>query len=76
MAVLIAFVANDIKRVLAYSTMSQLAYIFTGLGAACWLANEGYEKYAPFAFGAAMFHLFNHAMAKAMLFMSSGSGDS
>ncbi|MCH2641069.1 MAG: NADH-quinone oxidoreductase subunit L [Candidatus Thalassarchaeum sp.] len=73
MAALIAFVANDIKRVLAYSTMSQLAYIFTGLGAACWLANEGYEKYALFAFGAAMFHLFNHAMAKAMLFMSSGS---
>ncbi|MBN17042.1 MAG: NADH-quinone oxidoreductase subunit L [Candidatus Thermoplasmatota archaeon] len=73
MAALIAFVANDIKRVLAYSTMSQLAYIFTGLGAACWLANEGYQKYALFAFGAAMFHLFNHAMAKAMLFMSSGS---
>ncbi len=73
MAALIAFVANDIKRVLAYSTMSQLAYIFTGLGAACWLANEGYEKYALFAFGASLFHLFNHAMAKAMLFMSSGS---
>ena len=73
MAAFIAFVANDIKRVLAYSTMSQLAYIFTGLGAACWFANEGYHHYATLAFGASLFHLFNHAMAKGMLFMASGS---
>ena len=73
MAAFIAFVANDIKRVLAYSTMSQLAYIFTGLGAACWFANEGHHHLAAVAFGAALFHLFNHAMAKGMLFMASGS---
>jgi NADH-quinone oxidoreductase subunit L len=73
MAAFIAFVANDIKRVLAYSTMSQLAYIFTGLGAAMWFANEGHHHLATVAFGAALFHLFNHAMAKGMLFMASGS---
>ena len=74
MAAAIAFVQDDLKKVLAYSTMSQLAYIFTGLGAALWLANTpGKEEYAIVAFGAALFHLFNHAMAKGMLFMASGS---
>ena len=73
MAALIAFVQMDLKKVLAYSTMSQLAYIFTGLGSALWLANNGYTELAAFAMGASLFHLFNHAMAKGMLFMASGS---
>ena len=73
MAALIAFVQNDIKKVLAYSTMSQLAYIFTGLGVSLWLFNHGHHHAGALAFGAAMFHLFNHAMAKGMLFMASGS---
>ena len=73
MAALIAFVQMDLKKVLAYSTMSQLAYIFTGLGSALWLANNGYDELAAFAMGASLFHLFNHAMAKGMLFMASGS---
>ncbi|HHZ73632.1 MAG TPA: NADH-quinone oxidoreductase subunit L [Candidatus Poseidoniales archaeon] len=73
MAALIAFVQTDIKKVLAYSTMSQLAYIFTGLGVALWFYNHGEHHAAVIAFGASMFHLFNHAMAKGMLFMASGS---
>jgi len=73
MAAIIAFVQNDIKKVLAYSTMSQLAYIFTGLGVALWFYNHGEHHAAVIAFGASMFHLFNHAMAKGMLFMASGS---
>jgi NADH-quinone oxidoreductase subunit L len=73
MAAMIAFVQNDIKKVLAYSTMSQLAYIFTGLGVSLWLFNNDHHNAAVIAFGASMFHLFNHAMAKGMLFMASGS---
>ena len=90
MAAAIAFVQHDLKKVLAYSTMSQLAYIFTGLGAALYLANTlHWHEYLPdgtknpdyyvnhgiviVAFGAALFHLFNHAMAKGMLFMASGA---
>ncbi len=77
MAALIAFVQNDIKKVLAYSTMSQLAYIFTGLGAALWFLAHGSNHEMHVAglvvLGASLFHLFNHAMAKGMLFMASGS---
>ena len=73
MAAAIAFVQNDIKKVLAYSTMSQLAYIFTGLGAALWLFNHDKHHAGALVFGGALFHLFNHAMAKGMLFMASGS---
>ena len=90
MAASIAFVQMDLKKVLAYSTMSQLAYIFTGLGCALWLANSlHWHEYLAdgtlnpdystnhyiviVAFGAALFHLFNHAMAKGMLFMASGA---
>ena len=55
----IGLVQNDIKRVLAYSTVSQLGYMFlaTGVG----------------AFGAGIFHLYTHAFFKALLFLGSGA---
>lgn len=54
-----ALVQTDIKRVLAYSTMSQLGYMFLALGVQAW--------------DAAIFHLMTHAFFKALLFLSSGS---
>jgi NADH-quinone oxidoreductase subunit L len=59
MAATIGLVQNDIKRVLAYSTVSQLGYMFLAAGVG--------------AFGAAVFHLMTHAFFKALLFLGSGS---
>jgi NADH-quinone oxidoreductase subunit L len=58
-AAAVATVQTDIKRVLAFSTVSQLGYMFLALGSG--------------AFGAAVFHLFTHAFFKACLFLSAGS---
>ncbi len=54
-----AIVQTDLKRIIAYSTMSQIGYMIAGAGAA--------------AYSAAMFHLMTHAFFKALLFMSAGS---
>jgi NADH-quinone oxidoreductase subunit L len=68
LAALIALTQMDLKRVMAYSTVSQLGYMFMALGSA------GGGKYlATFAVVAAMFHLFTHAFFKALLFLASGS---
>ncbi|MGD0581905.1 MAG: NADH-quinone oxidoreductase subunit L [Bacteroidales bacterium] len=58
-AAIVALFQNDIKKVLAYSTISQLGLMFLGLGTG--------------AFAAAMFHLMTHAFFKALLFLSAGS---
>ena len=63
----------DIKRVLAYSTISQLGYMILGLGAGAWLmASQGGEPQTA-GYSAGMFHLFNHAFFKALLFLAAGS---
>ena len=58
-AATIALVQNDIKKVIAYSTVSQLGYMFLALGVG--------------AFSAGIFHLYTHAYFKALLFLASGS---
>ena len=58
-AATIALVQNDIKRVIAYSTVSQLGYMFLALGVG--------------AYSAGIFHLYTHAYFKALLFLASGS---
>jgi len=58
-AATVGLVQNDIKRVIAYSTCSQLGYMFAALGVG--------------AYGAAVFHLFTHAFFKALLFLGAGS---
>ena len=66
LAASIAVTQNDLKRVMAYSTVSQLGYMFMALGA-------GVGNVAQLAVVAAMFHLFTHAFFKALLFLASGS---
>ena len=66
LAALIAITQTDLKRVLAYSTVSQLGYMFMALG-------SGVKGITTFAVIAAMFHLFTHAFFKALLFLGSGS---
>lgn len=58
-AATVALVQNDIKRVVAYSTCSQLGYMFVAMGVG--------------AYSAGMFHLFTHAFFKALLFLGAGS---
>ena len=66
LAAAIAVTQTDLKRVMAYSTVSQLGYMFMALGA-------GVGGVAQLAIVAAMFHLFTHAFFKALLFLASGS---
>jgi NADH-quinone oxidoreductase subunit L len=66
---LIALTQNDLKRVLAYSTLSQLGYMFMALGGAV----TGATSLTTFAVVAALFHLLTHAFFKALLFLSAGS---
>jgi len=75
-AATMAVVNNDIKRVLAFSTISQLAYMFLGLGAGAYvMATEAVngEPVNSAGYSAALYHLFNHAFFKALLFLSAGS---
>lgn len=67
-AAITALTQYDLKRVLAYSTVSQLGYMFMSLGAAG--ADEGLAIHAVTF---AMFHMFTHAFFKAVLFLSAGS---
>ena len=66
-AALIACTQTDIKRVLAYSTMSQIGYMMFSLGVAGYGGEEG------LGFTASMFHLFTHAGFKALLFLGAGA---
>ncbi len=66
-AAVIACTQNDIKRVLAFSTMSQLGYMMLALGV------SGYGGHDGLGFMASMFHLFTHAMFKALLFLGAGA---
>lgn len=66
-AAVIALTQNDIKRVLAFSTMSQIGYMMLALGV------SGYTGHDGLGYMASMFHLFTHAMFKGLLFLGAGS---
>jgi len=66
-AAVIACVQTDIKRVLAFSTISQIAFMMVGLGV------SGMGGHHGLGYMASLFHLFTHAMFKALLFLGAGS---
>ena len=72
-----AMVMNDIKRVLAYSTISQLGYMFLALGAGAWAywhsVDSDLDPGYSLGYMAGLFHLMNHAFFKALLFLGSGA---
>ena len=72
-AAAVACAQSDIKRVLAFSTISQIAFMMVALGV-CLPAHNGmhYDDHAQLGYMASMFHLFTHAMFKACLFLGAG----
>ncbi len=66
-AAIIALTQKDIKRVLAFSTMSQIGYMMMALGV------SGYDGHDGLGYMASMFHLFTHSMFKGLLFLGAGS---
>ena len=70
-AAAVACVQSDIKRVLAFSTISQIAFMMVALGV-CTEMTTGHHHVGSLGYMASMFHLFTHAMFKALLFLGAG----
>lgn len=73
LGVLYALMQNDIKRVLAYSTIENIGLIFVGLGLALAFEGNGMKTAAALAMTAALFHVLNHALFKSLLFFGAGA---
>src|SRR5690606_8353226 len=73
LGVLFAIIQSDLKRVLAYSTIENIGFVFVGLGLALAFEANGLEAAAALAFTAALFHAFNHGLFKSLLFFGSGA---
>ena len=70
-AAAVACVQSDIKRVLAFSTISQIAFMMVALGV-CTEMTTGHHHVGSLGYMASLFHLFTHAMFKALLFLGAG----
>ncbi|MBS0385638.1 MAG: hydrogenase 4 subunit B [Proteobacteria bacterium] len=73
LGVLFAMIQTDLKRVLAYSTIENIGFVFVGLGLALAFEANGLTAAAALAFTAAIFHAFNHSLFKSALFLGSGA---
>lgn len=71
-AATIAIVQTDIKRVLAFSTISQIGFMMVALGV-CTSMELSWHEHGGLGYMASMFHLFTHAMFKSLLFLGAGS---
>ena len=73
LGVLQALMQNDLKRVLAYSTIENIGLIFAGLGLALAFKANGFGEVAALTATAALFHALNHAIFKSLLFLGAGA---
>jgi len=73
LGVLYALMEHDLKRLLAYHTVENIGIIFIGLGLALAFEASGLRTAAALALTAAIFHVFNHALFKSLLFLGSGA---
>jgi formate hydrogenlyase subunit 3/multisubunit Na+/H+ antiporter MnhD subunit len=73
MGVLHAMLQDDLKRLLAYSTVENVGVVFIGLGLALAFESGGIPWAAALAFVAALFHVFNHSLFKSLLFYGAGA---
>ncbi len=71
--ILFALMQQDLKRLLAYSTIENIGIIFIGLGLALGFGANAMEGAAALALTAALFHVFNHALFKSLLFLGAGA---
>ena len=73
LGVLYAMMQDDLKRILAYSTIENIGLVFVGLGLAIAFEAGGFASAAALAMTAALFHVFNHALFKSLLFFGAGA---
>ncbi|SDH65003.1 hydrogenase 4 subunit B [Desulfosporosinus hippei] len=73
LGVLYALMQNDLKRLLAYSSVENIGIILLGIGAGMVFMSNNQPVLAGLAFAAGLFHLFNHAVFKSLLFLGAGS---
>jgi len=73
MGILYAMMENDLKRLLAYSTIENIGIIFAALGLALAFQSNGMQLLAALAFTAALFHALNHCLFKSLLFFGAGA---
>jgi hydrogenase-4 component B len=71
--ILFALMENDLKRLLAYSSVENIGIIFIGVGAGLMFEAHGMQTVAALAFVAALYHALNHAAFKGLLFLGAGS---
>jgi hydrogenase-4 component B len=75
LGVLQALMQDDIKRLLAYSTIENIGIVFVGLGLALAFSSNGMQVAAALAMTAALFHVLNHSLFKSLLFFGAGAVD-
>jgi hydrogenase-4 component B len=73
LGILYALMENDLKRLLAFSSIENIGIILLGLGMGMVFKSMGNSLYASFAITAALFHTLNHAIFKGLLFLASGA---